>query len=99
MELLKFIQWGELSAIGGTEWEGFTLRCGTLSMPFFPRGFTSHQLKGMFFTTQDAWALRADLAHAHREIARLTDELQQERARKRAKVRIEIDGETVYGFM
>lgn len=94
--LLQFIHYGELSAIGGKDWEGFTLRGGCLSIPLFPRTFTAQQLGAMFFTTQDAWANRADLNAAQKEIARLSAELAQEKRRTRAAVEIRIDGETIY---
>lgn len=96
MELLRWIHWGELSAIGGSEWEGFTLRGGALSIPLFPRGFDPYQIKSMFFTTQDAWAIRADLAHAQAEIARLTAEIEKARSARASVVRVEIDGCCVF---
>lgn len=96
IELLKWIHWGELSAIGGPEWEGFTLRGGALQIPFFSRPFAPEQLKAMFFTTQDAWSLRADLAQAQAEIARLRAEIEKARSARASMVRVEIDGCCVF---
>lgn len=52
--LLRFINWGELSAIGGKDWEGFTLnkQYHTLNVPLFHRPFEPRQISAMFFQVQ-----------------------------------------------
>jgi hypothetical protein len=55
--IMQFINWGELAAIGGKEWEGFTinLRDHKLNIPGFSQnreGFSPGQLKDIFFKIQ-----------------------------------------------
>lgn len=65
---------GDLSAIGGKQWQGFTLTNGQLTAPLHGRPFDPYQLQGMFFEVQLA-------RHYKREIETLKIELQQMRAR------------------
>lgn len=62
-KLLQIYLDGDLSALGGKDWEGFRLcpKYHTLTIPFFHRPFEAGQIKAMFFTTQGAWADRADV--------------------------------------
>lgn len=61
--MLRFINWGELSSIGGPSWEGFTIniRDHKLNIPFFRQGFSPEEIKAMFFLTQDAWQDKREL--------------------------------------
>lgn len=69
VKLLQLHLDGDLSALGGPDWEGFRLaRDGKFYHPFWARGFTPWQLKAQFFTVQDAWQLRRDLEQARAEL-------------------------------
>lgn len=61
--MLRFINWGELSSIGGPDWDGFTInmRDHKLNIPFFKKGFSPEEIKAMFFLTQDAWHDKREL--------------------------------------
>lgn len=61
--MLRFINWGEISSIGGADWEGFTInmRDHKLNIPFFKKGFSPEEIKAMFFLTQDAWQDKREL--------------------------------------
>lgn len=61
--MLRLINWGEVSSIGGTDWEGFTINVKDhkLNIPFFKKGFSPEEIKAMFFLTQDAWRDKREL--------------------------------------
>ena len=70
VKLLRIKLDGDLSALGGPDWEGFALaQDGKFYHPFWARGFTPWQLKAMFFEVQDAWAVRRDLRAAQERLA------------------------------
>ncbi|MDD5299915.1 MAG: hypothetical protein PHD65_05400 [Gallionella sp.] len=79
--LLHFINWGDLSAIGGEEWEGFTINMKDhrLTVPFFHRDFGAKEISAMFFTTQDAWQDKRDLKRISEELT--TTRLQLEKTK------------------
>jgi hypothetical protein len=57
--LLRLRLEGDLRAIGGNAWEGFYLgRDGKLFAPMWNRGLSADVVRGMFFTMQEAAALR-----------------------------------------
>lgn len=91
--LLKLKINGDLSALAGDAWEGFRLgRDGLLYIPLFHRGFNPHQLKAMFFTTQDAWADKRDVKALQRDLAALRaayDDLLKREAFYRRQCQIE----------
>lgn len=61
---------GELAALGGPDWQGFTLQGGKLHAPSFHRPFDPFQIQAMFFEVQLS-------RHYQREVRRLERELQQ----------------------
>lgn len=75
--LMRFINWGDLSAIGGKEWEGFTInmRDHRLTVPLFRGDFNPREISAMFFTVRDAWQDKRDLAKTLDELATLKTEL------------------------
>jgi hypothetical protein len=98
--LLRFINWGELSSLGGEDWKGFTIgrQDHKLYLPCFRAGFTPYELQAMFFTTQDAWQDKRDLKHvssqfaeSFAEIARLKVELFEAKERNAYYSRVLLD--------
>lgn len=81
--LLRFINWGELESIGGKDWEGFTINKQThrLSVPLFHRDFNAREIAAMFFTTQDAWQDKRDLATVQKELTATKSELTESKRR------------------
>jgi hypothetical protein len=77
--LLRFMNWGELSAIGGKEWEGFTLRGGKLSAPCHHRPFDPFQIQAMFFQVQASRYWEREAARLGRELAELRSHAWAER--------------------
>lgn len=77
--LLRFINWGELSAIGGTEWEGFTInmRDGRLTVPFFHGDFNAREISAMFFTVRNAWQDKRDLKKVTEELMSMKSQLEK----------------------
>lgn len=75
--LLHYINWGDISAIGGKEWEGFSINMKDhrLTIPFFKRDFNARELSAMFFTTQDAWQDKRDLKTTLEKLANTEKEL------------------------
>lgn len=75
--LLRIKLEGDLSAIGGKEWEGFTINAkfNTMCIPFFHRPFEPRQIIAMFFTTQDAWTDKRDLKQLRVELRKLKEKL------------------------
>ncbi|MFA7399109.1 MAG: hypothetical protein WCZ98_01380 [Sideroxydans sp.] len=60
--LLRLRLEGDLRAVGGNAWEGFYLgRDGKLYAPMWERGLSADVVKGMFFTMQEAAALRVQV--------------------------------------
>ena len=43
---------GDLSALGGSDWEGFFFSKDGLHLPGWKYGFNPHQIRGMFFKCQ-----------------------------------------------
>lgn len=84
---LQWHLWGDLAAIGGPDWQGFTLQGGKLHAPSFHRPFDPLQLHAMFFEVQAA-------RHYKREVGRLERELAALRAQQwaAAKVREVVSG-------
>jgi len=59
---LLALRFGDLSALMGKDWEGFSFgRDGLLYLPTYRNGFDAHQIRGMFFTVQEVVALRNEL--------------------------------------
>lgn len=75
--LLRYINWGELESIGGSDWEGFTInkRDHRLSVPLFHKDFNAREIAAMFFTMQGAWKDKRDLKTALKELETLRLEL------------------------
>lgn len=77
---LQWHLWGELSAIGGTDWRGFSLQGGKLHIPFFRRPFDPFQIQAMFFEVQLSRHYKREAARLDREKAALQQELEGFRA-------------------
>lgn len=78
--LLLQLRAGDLSALGGSGWEGFRISPDNkLHIPFFHRPFEPGQVKAMFFTTQDAWADRSEVKGLQRDLVALRAELTAEK--------------------
>lgn len=93
--LLKIINWGDLEALGGSDWAGFTLnRDGTMSVPLFPRPLPAARIASMFFWEPEQQV--RDLERSALNNATLSAELEKEKRRKSAAIEIKIDGQTVY---
>lgn len=77
--LLKFINWGDLSAIGGKEWEGFTInmRDHRLTVPLFRGDFNPREISSMFFTVRDAWQDKRDLRKVTEELIAVKSQLEK----------------------
>jgi len=68
---LMQLRHGDLSAIGGADWEGFYFgRDNLFYHPFFKYGFNPYELKGLFFNRQE-------VAHFRREVPGLKAELKK----------------------
>ena len=68
---------GELSTIGGNDWQGHTLRAGLLFIPGWRNGISPEQLKTMFFDCQQARALKNEARNLREELDRRNAELEQ----------------------
>lgn len=75
--LLRFINWGELSAIGGEEWEGFTINMKDhrLTVPLFHGDFGAREISAMFFTIRDAWQDKRELKKISEELIAVKSQL------------------------
>lgn len=62
---------GDLSALLGSDWEGFRFHNGKLFIPGWSNGWEPGQIKGMFFTFQEAAALRQDVRDLRERVAAL----------------------------
>jgi len=63
---------GDLSAVGGDEWRGFTFgRDGKLYPPFFRGCFTPAQICAMFFEMQELRHLRRENVKLNAELTRV----------------------------
>lgn len=81
--LLQLKLSGDVSAIFGDAWHGFRFGMdGKLYIPFFHRGHTPLQICAMFFELQELHQLRV-------EVKRLALELDNERARSWARVKVD----------
>ena len=59
-KLLRLRAAGDLRTLGGDAWDGFRFgRDGLLYLPGWRNGFDAHQVRALFFTVQEAAALRA----------------------------------------
>jgi len=76
--LMKFIKWGDLSGIGGKEWEGFTIgwQDKKFYIPAFKDGFTPGQLNALFFRVQDAWMNKRDLKNTTKLLKECQEKLE-----------------------
>lgn len=62
----------DLAALAGDDWAEFSFsRDGLFYHPFWTKGFTPWELKGMFFEIQDVWATKRDLRNLQREFSDL----------------------------
>lgn len=83
--LLRIKLEGDLSALGGDSWQGFSI--GTryddrkLYAPLFRGGFDPEQITAMFFLCQDAWQDKRDFKHTLAQVNELRAELEKERQR------------------
>jgi hypothetical protein len=60
--LLRLRRRGDLSALLGSAWEGFSFSAdGLLFVPGWSNGMRPEQVRAMFFTIQEAAALRSDV--------------------------------------
>lgn len=77
--LLRFINWGDLSAIGGKEWAGFTInmRDHRLTVPLFRGDFGAREISAMFFTVRDAWQDKRDLKKVTEELITVKSQLEK----------------------
>jgi hypothetical protein len=68
-KLLRLRFHGDLSALLGPDWEGFYVgRKGELYVPGWSNGMRPEQIRAMFFTQQEAAALRADVRKLRGEL-------------------------------
>lgn len=70
--LLRLRLEGDLRAIGGDAWEGFYLgRDGKLFVPGWSNGLPPSHIRAMFFTNQEAAALRVQVRDLQARVAAL----------------------------
>jgi len=67
-KLLK-LRLGDLSGLAGDAWEGFSFgRDNKLYLPLWNNGFDPDQIRGLFFSQQEAAALRQDVRRLESEL-------------------------------
>jgi hypothetical protein len=96
LKLLRFLNNGDLSAIGGPEWEGFVMGRGLLSVPLFHRPLPPARIAGMFFWEPEQQA--RDLIRAGEEIKRLKGEIEamKQNAALAARIELLVNGKAVF---
>jgi len=60
-KLLRLRLEGDLRALGGDAWEGFYFSRGRLYIPSWANGWEAAQVRALFFTVQEAAALRSEV--------------------------------------
>lgn len=97
MHLMRLMALGDLSALGGPEWQGFTLnRDGTLSLPLFPRPVPPRRIAAMFFLEPEQRA--RDLERAQRELAQARADLEAEKEKAAQYRRLLKESSTRYAL-
>jgi hypothetical protein len=72
VEKLLRLRLGDLSVLGGRDWEGFRFGVdGLFYHPFWKKGFTPEELRGLFFTVQASWIDRRELGRVRAELEEL----------------------------
>lgn len=63
---------GDLAALGGNQWQGFTIcKDGLMYLPGWRGGFEPHQIRAMFFQVQQVRSLEAQIRAIQRREAAL----------------------------
>jgi hypothetical protein len=86
VRLLAMRYQGDMSALLGKDWEGFTLgRDGLLYMPNWRRGWTPHELSGSFYTIRLSNWYKRQHEHAARDLAAVRNRSEERRVGKECR--------------
>ena len=75
IRLLKLFSEGRADALLGKEWEGFYFQDCLLFVPEWRNGFTAHQIRSLFWRTQQIASLNREINLLKNELKRRDDEI------------------------
>lgn len=76
IRLLKLCAEGKADALLGKDWEGFYFEGGLLFVPEWRNGFTAHEIRSLFWRTQQITSLNREIRLLKSELKRRNDEFE-----------------------